>query len=167
MYCWEVEEDNSTGNKWEMSLFDTDTFSGGVKLLCTVKRPFVVFALWHLNIWTVKSLEAFLLKQVSTVHKPGNCLQNSRERENAGCSTFHNGPTTYQGRRIVIHGAILYLIKEAIGEHLVDSVNVYWAGQDSMGPVGESNNASKLGSIVPQVPTIHPWVPVGTHQPTI
>ena len=80
MYCWEVEEDNSTGNKWEMSLFDTDTFSGGVKLLCTVKRPFVVFALWHLNIWTVKSLKAFLLKQVSTVHKPGNCLK-IRERE--------------------------------------------------------------------------------------
>ena len=43
------------GNKWEMSLFDTDTFSGGVKQLCSVKRPFVVFALWHLNIWTLKS----------------------------------------------------------------------------------------------------------------
>ena len=54
MYWWE-EEDSKTGNKWEMSLFDTDTFSGGVKQLCSVKRPFVVFALWHLNIWTAKS----------------------------------------------------------------------------------------------------------------
>ena len=46
---------DNRGNKWEMSLFDTDTFSGGVKQLCSVKRPFVVFALWHLNIWTLKS----------------------------------------------------------------------------------------------------------------
>ena len=34
MYLWE-EKDSNTGNKWEMSLFDTDTFSGGVKQLCT------------------------------------------------------------------------------------------------------------------------------------
>ena len=82
VYRWEVEEDNSTGNKWEMSLFDTDTFSGGVKLLCTVKRPFVVFALWHLNIWTVKSLKAFLLEQVSTLYTNlGIASKFERERK--------------------------------------------------------------------------------------